>query len=329
MFKFPGFLLVAMCAMAVSADALPLGIFLPKPDVVTNCPSGFRCSSFEVSCPDVSRNANGFMAVKETASPARGVLVLFTGGSGADWWTASADVAAFSERLHAMGFTIVQVRWGTNWLESSPGNEAGTAHLGCRPATVIRAIHETVYGGQQQNGQGRCGFCITGNSGGASQVGYALSHYGLDMILDGVFPTGGPPHSDLTKACLDPFYGYEVITRDFLDRGFGFFDGNGPCRRRDPSFTPRWTEESVGTGGTDYQHPFTRVQFIIGDQDRGMQRIAATYIDRLKAEGNPIVVTIPVSTPHGVASTEQGRAAIEAAILGELPRKRRRPVRPQ
>jgi hypothetical protein len=318
---------LTFCA-SIHADPLPLGSFLPKGDAMTGCPAGFRCSAFEVGCSGVTRNANGFLAVNETHAPRRGVLVFFTGGSGGGWWTdQGGDIAAFGERLRGLGFTIVQVRWGTNWLESSPGNEAGTAHLGCRPATVIRHIHETVNGNVPQNGRGRCGFCVTGNSGGASQVSYAISHYGLDTILDGVFPTGGPPHADLTKACLDPQYGYDLGTRHFLDRGFGFFDQRGPCAARDASFTPRWMEESIGTGGNDYDHPFTRVHVIIGERDRGMQQIAATYIDRLRAAGTALTYTIAVNTPHGVFSTEAGRAAIEAAILGELPTTRRRSVR--
>ncbi|HVF35977.1 MAG TPA: hypothetical protein VND91_11700 [Candidatus Saccharimonadia bacterium] len=300
--------------------ALPLGTFVPGGGVVTNCPAGFQCSAFAVSCSGVTNNANGFLAVRNTTATFRGVLVFFTGGSGGSWWTGQGgDVAAFAEELRALGFTIAQVRWGTNWLESSPGNDAGTAHLGCRPATVIKHLHDTLYAGGSRSETGRCGFCISGNSGGASQVSYALSHYGLDTILDAVVPTGGPPHADLAKACLDPASGYALDTRNFLDRGFGYFAGNGPCATRDASFTPRWTAESIGTGGSDYDHPPTRVHIVIGDQDVGMQRIAATYIDRLRATGTPLTYTIAVNTPHGVFSTQAGRAAIEAAILDEMP----------
>jgi len=303
----------------VGVAALPLGTFVAGSGAVPNCPAGFSCSSFAVSCSGVANAANGFLAVRATTETFRGVLVFFTGGSGGSWWSAQgADVAAFGERLRGLGFTIAQVRWGTNWLESSPGNDAGTAHLGCRPATVIRHLHDTLYEGRPLSGTGRCGFCATGNSGGASQVSYALTHYGLESILDAVVPTGGPPHSDLAKACLDPAYGYELGTRNFLDRGFGYFDGNGPCAVRDASFTPRWNDESVGTGGNDYAHPATRVHIVIGDQDRGMQLIAATYIDRLRTAGSPMTYVIAVNTPHGVYSTEAGRAAIEAALLAEL-----------
>lgn len=301
------------------AATLPLGTFVPGGDVVTNCPVGFRCSAFSVSCSGVTNDANGFLAVRDTTAAFRGVLVFFTGGSGGSWWTNQGiDVAAFGERLRGLGFTIAQVRWGNNWIESSPGNDAGTAHLGCRPATVINYLHDTLYAGVARSETGRCGFCISGNSGGASQVSYALSHYGLETILDAVVPTGGPPHADLTKACLDPAYGYALDTRNFLDRGFGYFAGNGPCATRDPTFTPRWTAESVGTGGSDYEHAPTRVHIVIGDQDAGMQQIAATYLDRLRATGTPLIYTIAVNTPHAVYSTDAGRAAIEAAILDEL-----------
>lgn len=222
--------------------------------------------------------------------------------------------------MRALGFTIVQVSWLNNWLESSPGNDAGQAHLGCRPATVIKYVYDTYYVplGVRPSHVGEAGFVITGNSGGASQVGYALTHYGLDEIVDVVIPTGGPPHSALAKSCTGVRgYHFDLGTRQFIDRGFGFFDGNGPAARQDPAFIPRWLEESHATGGNDYFHPRTRVHFIIGENDRGMQTIGGDYYNRLRSERTPFVAwEIAPNTPHLVVSTEAGRAALKNAIFG-------------
>jgi hypothetical protein len=168
---------------------------------------------------------------------------------------------------------------------------------------------------------GEAGFVITGNSGGASQVGYALTHYGLDEIVDVVIPTGGPPHSALAKSCMDNpaerGYWFDLGTRQFIDRGFGFYDGNGPAARQDSAFIPRWLEESHATGGNDYFHPRTRVHFIIGANDGGMRTIAADYYTRLRAEGTPFLAwELAPNTPHLVISTEAGRAALRNAIFG-------------
>ncbi|MDQ3622024.1 MAG: hypothetical protein M3463_05985, partial [Verrucomicrobiota bacterium] len=169
---------------------------------------------------------------------------------------------------------------------------------------------------------GRAGFCITGNSGGATQVGYALSHYGLDRILDVVIPSGGPPHSVLAKSMLEPDrgrqgYGYPESTRTYIDKSFGYFDKDGPGRRQDPAFKPRWEQESVATGGNDYHHPTTRIHFIFGDRDKGMQTVAKDYFDRLQKEGAPLVKwELAPNTNHGIAQTPAGLAALKAAILG-------------
>ena len=49
---------------------------------------------------------------------------------------------------------------------------------------------------------GVCGFCVLGGSGGSAQAAYSLSHYGLDAIVDGVFPIGGPTHAAIAKGCM-------------------------------------------------------------------------------------------------------------------------------
>lgn len=197
-----------------------------------------------------------FVAVVSPTGTARGGVV-FTSGSGRETWPiARGDRQDLLDQLRADGFNVVQLRGADNWLLSSPGDDAGTAHLGCRPATAFKWIHDVHFLplGIARSANGRCGFCITGNSGGATQVSYPLSHYGLETILDAVLPTGGPPHAALAKACLvrpgEEAYWFGDGTRDFIDRGFGFFDGNGPCARRDPAFTARWEQESVATGGT-------------------------------------------------------------------------------
>ena len=327
---FAVLLLILFTASPAVAARLPLGTFTPTAATDPKCPTGFTCTGFTVSCSGVAEDAPGFVAFADATASRRGMVVFFTGGSGQSWWSDSSRLITYLDELRALGFAVMQVRWATNWLNSSPGNEAGTAHLGCRPATVIRHIYDTSYLPMNLSpGLGECGFCITGNSGGSTQVSYALSHSGLEGILDGVFPTGGPPHSVLTKSCLpNKGYTYRLDTRQFLDRGFGFFDGNGPCARQDPSFVPRWESESVATGGDDYHHPRTRIHFVFGENDREMRTVAGDYVARLTEERTPfLTVTIAEKTGHSIASTPQGLAALKAAILGRIEGGRRRAVR--
>jgi hypothetical protein len=313
-------------ALAPSAFAAPwpLGTLTTNALTDSSCPPGYTCRGFTVTCPGVSNAINGFVALGPPQGAPRGLIMVFIGGGGTGWWSRQLpEMNALGEELRALGYLIVQVRWATDYLESSAGNDAGPAHLGCRSATIIKYVHDTWYLplGVVKEGIGLPGFAVTGNSGGASQIGFALAFYGLDEILDVVVPTGGPPHSALAKSCLtnanERGYWFDLQTRQYIDRGFGFFTGDGPAARNDPAFLPRWLEESHSTGGTDYNHPRTRVHFIIGEQDGQMQTIARDYYNRLRAGNSPFVTwEIAPGTPHLVASTEAGRAAIKNALLG-------------
>jgi hypothetical protein len=320
--------LIAVLIAASGAAQWSLGTYTPTSDTDPSCPTGYTCHAFVVSgCTDVTASARGFIAARAQIGAPRGLVMFFTGGEGTGWWTqqSGSDTNNFAENLRALGFAIVQVRWVDSWLLSSPGNDAGTAHLGCRPATVIQYVHDTYYVPLGvTHGVGEAGFCITGNSGGSSQVGYALAYYGLDSILDVVIPSGGPPHAAMAKSMTnfpnETAYHYPLSTRQFIDEGFGYFDGNGPGAQQDPSFIPRWLEESHSTGANDYVHPTTRIHFLFGAQDQEQQAVGGDYVAALASAGTPMLTSEVVpNTPHPVYSTPEGRAAILAAILPPTP----------
>ncbi len=318
-----------LCTFASKAQApWPLGTYTSTTATVSDCPAGFTCYGYTVSnCVNVTNSLNGFIGVGHyTSAVPRGVVMFFTGGAGNSWWTnaetnttANPALVAFSDSLRMEGFTVVQVRWSGAWLHSSVGNDAGPGHLGARPATVIRHVYDSIY---VPMGIAPCksrygGFVITGNSGGSSQVSYAISHFGLDSILDVVIPTEGPVMSVLSKSMLggpsNPYF-YSSL-RGFIDKGFGYFDGTGPGANMDSSFIPRWEEESHTTGGNDFYHPDTHVHFIWTTD--GMRTVGTDYYNRLIAEGSPDVTFEDVAnTPHLVVSTQQGRDALWKVIVG-------------
>ena len=307
----------------------PLGTLVKNSLQDPDCPQGYACTGFTVACPGVQQSINGFYATASASASPRGMVLFFTGGTGQTYYMSRDPtqkiLPAFADDLRAQGFTIVQVRWDSpSWLVSAGGESAGTAHLGCRPATVIKHIHDTLYLPMNiaVSEVGRCGFCATGSSGGSAQVSYALSHYGLEGILNAVIPTDGPPFSVLAKSCLlnsgEELYQYEDGTRGFIDEGFGFLRGsnNGPCFLHDSSFTSRWNQESVATGGNDYYHPTTRIHFIFGSIDVDQIKIGGDYVDRLRLAGTPFLKSeIALNTDHGIYETDAGRTLLKNAIL--------------
>ncbi|MGH2978690.1 MAG: hypothetical protein ACRDLQ_03515, partial [Solirubrobacterales bacterium] len=316
---------VACCALAGAAAAapLPLGTLTLNSETDPNCPAGSTCQGFQVTCPGVQLQADGFLATAPATSSSRAVVVLASGGGGGGWWAGSMLPTQFIADLRADGFTVVQLRWADRWLRAASGEDAGSAHLACRPATAYSWVHDNVYvplGIDDPHRVGRCGFCISGNSGGASQSSYALSHYGLDQILDAVVPTSGPPHAAQAKGCLrnagEEAYWYSASNMSTIDSSYGFVSTSGPCALHDPVWVPRWDEESVDTQGSDYFHDRTRAHVILGGNDNGSSPAhARDYVARLEAEGTPYLTSELVpSMPHGIQASADGLAALGVAL---------------
>jgi hypothetical protein len=308
----------ATATVAAAGETLPLGV-LRLEGRADPC-GAFSCQRFVVSCPGVSEDESGVYRFAPHAGAARGLVAFFSGGFGTDYWSEDDPGALrFLDQLRGDGFDVVEVRWGS-WLRAPAGEQTGPARLACRPATVIRWVHDNLYARLGLTpSAGRCGFCVTGNSGGASQVSYALSHYGLERILAGVFPTGGPPHTALDAACLarpgEEHLSYQgTAAVGIIDRSYGFTRG-GPCQRRDPAFEPFWERDSIDIGGSDYLHP-TRIHFLVGSRDRGIHPHAQVYADRLRAAGSRPVLQVVEGLGHPIAPSPEGRAALRNALLG-------------
>ncbi|MGH9157756.1 MAG: hypothetical protein ACRD1K_18410, partial [Acidimicrobiales bacterium] len=302
---------------------LATGTLAPDTTPVAFCPPGAACQAVRITCPGARLPARAVVAVAPARSAARGVALFFSGGNGTGFWS-RGEAGTPLTALHDGGLTTVQVAWVDSWLMSAAGEEAGHAALACRPATVIAWAHDTLFAplGLPEEA-GRCGFCVTGNSGGASQVSYALSHYGLDVLLDAVVPTGGPPHGDLVKGCLrvagQEAYWYSQDGAEGyggLDGAYGFGPTGGPCQSNDPAYAPRWSAHSIATGGTDYVHPDTRVHFVQGTEDRTVSPAhGGDYAARLRSAGSPRVVVEVVESGHTLQRDPEGAAAIVAALL--------------
>src|SRR5205807_557090 len=79
------------------------------------------------------------------------------------------------------------------WL-TGPG---GTRSLACRFPTTARWVYDHVH-----QGGATAPLCAHGESGGASAIAYALSHYGMASFFSMVEPAGGPPLARIDNGCL-------------------------------------------------------------------------------------------------------------------------------
>jgi hypothetical protein len=311
-------------APSASAAPLPLGTVTTNSSTDTTCPADHTCQGIEVSCPSVSQSAAAFVATAQPTGPVRGLVALASGGPGNLWWSEVTGLGPpFVDSLRADGFVVVQLRWVDPWLASAPGEDAGPGHLACRPATVFKWVYDNQFLplGLPATSVGRCGFCISGNSAGASQVAYAVSFYGLASILDAVIPTSGPVHAAVAKGCLqnptEQAYWYDAAYRSTIDSSYGFPSGQGPCATQDATFLPRWTAESTDTGANDLFYPTTRVALIVGGQDPSYAPAhARDFAAALALAGSPYVTLQTVSSmPHRIQSSADGLSALHDALL--------------
>jgi len=279
------------------------------------------CYGIEVTCPEVSRPEQGWLKVgSPSAGPSKGTILITTGGPGTGLFDSFFHGQRVLNELRAAGFRTVQLQWLGGWLFATPGQKEGHARLACRPATAARWVYDNLH-----EGASTAPFCATGHSGGAAQVSYMLSHYGLEDILSAVVPTGGPPMSrmDLSCAADDPAeesLSFPDWARRLIDSGFGFpSDGSGPCAQGDLSYGEMFREASVASGDGDYFYPQTLVWFLFEEQDNThAAAMGATYHDLLVSQGSPMVRkdVIPEAN-HGFPGTPEGADKIRDILLSE------------
>jgi hypothetical protein len=248
----------------------------------------------------------------------------FSGETGQRPWVTSSSAQAtlpFVQSLAGAGLMNVMVAWVEPWLVSAPGEEAGTARLACRAASLVRFVHDRMYTPLGANPRPeQCGFCLVGESGGASEVAYTLGRYGLAGIVDRAVMVGGMPFASIQKGCLrttSPFYYGPTATR-FIDAAYGFLPSQrGPCSAGKASFQDRWIEDSVNSPDAVLSYPHTGLEIIEGSEDTSPAiPLGGDYIDALRAAGTPFLhVQMVPGLSHGVASDPNGLVAVRAALL--------------
>jgi hypothetical protein len=291
---------------------------------------GGDCYDIRVTCPEVVAPARARLKVVAPGSTSsRGTILFTTGNFGFALYESAGESRRTLADLAAAGFRTVQLQWIDGWLVASPGKEEGHARLACRPATVARWVHEHLHQPTPSTA-----FCATGNSGGASQVSYMLSHYGLKEILAAVVPTGGPPMGRLDRGCSpdDPAYITSEPMRKLIDTGFGFVPPGdlrvinpndvpaiGPCSRGDLSFREKLRQASVASGEGDYIYPRTMVWFVFEGIAGAEVALGTAYYDLLVKAGSPLIgkTVVPDVDHGGLIRSRSGAEKIRDILLNE------------
>jgi len=266
------------------------------------CPAGDACMQVVVRCAGTPP-VRGYVAIGAPTAPVRGVLVMFTGARGQNYWGVEDETVV--DDLQAEGFEVDRVAWPDGWGELAQG-PTGSDIAGCRPSTITKWLHDTRYVPLGLSGAvGECGFCVGGNSGGSTQAAYGLSEYGLDKIVDAAVLTSGPALAALAEGCLGvpAQYSFDAASRGQVDKSYGSSLASGnPCTNKNPAWEAIWREDSIVDGANDLVHPTTRLDFIQGGLDTSSTPPGVDlYIDRLTAAGSPLLSkTVYPNAGHGL-----------------------------
>lgn len=239
--------------------------------------------------------------------------VLFLAGEGGDtWWTAAGPTQeGWIEAVRALGWQVVQTKWTASWFGAVSGQQTGIAQMAARPAAVINWVHDNLASTAR--------FVVTGNSGGASAVAYALTHYNLASKVDHLIPTSGPPHADLARGCLlQGGFDYSQTAQQNVDEAYGYLTTGGPCDLADATWERRWHLDSV-IHGPHRSFPNTDVDIAYGTADTMDPQVKARVDETLNviAAKTRRRYRVP-NVGHKLANDASGRYTIRA-ILETLP----------
>jgi hypothetical protein len=307
------------------------------------------CQRIEVDgCPS-GDNVKATVAVDDPPNPLNGMVSLFSGETGAHWWGTGnlpGGGGDFILSLRAAGYRTAQVKWSVipnetkddgfdnSWLESRSQvlAEVGPQRMACRPATVIKYLWDEVYQPMLEAGRitgTGCGFCLSGNSGGASQIAYSIVHYGLldvhNVLIGGLFPTSGPIHTNLELACSGPAeWLLSPSGRIKVDASYRWEleENTGRCRSEsdEQGWLDIWTMDSIeDLAGGLYAYPDTRVEMILGGADQPLiWRHACEFFNRIDEPPTAKKALRVPGMEHRIQDSEAGLERLYEAIVSGL-----------
>lgn len=254
----------------------------------------------------------------------KGTIVFLTGGVGNQAYSGGSPVTDQTvESVVEAGYEAIEVAWEGEGGWATGVSGAGFRSAMCAPAEVVRWI-------SSHKASESKALCAEGGSGGAFQIAYGLSVYGLEEVLDMVVLTAGPPVSRLDVACLGtddpqlkPSVWPDSIARTWagalVDGVMGWSQNGDYCKkgtaseqalkqlRADSLVSP--TEER------DYAYPRTKVNFVNSQADgTHANHQARLYFEKVTSAKAWYVIP---GDSHFVHGTLEGAKKIRELHLNE------------
>jgi hypothetical protein len=277
----------------VTGKRLPIGKVSEFKE--SKCPTSFKdgtCARARVSCPSV---ADASVRLHLTGSGTSGTMLLTTGDLGTGFYSAGGEAgeeadttAAAMTAMRAEGLRLIEVAW------EKPGvwEATGSISAGCRFATLASFLED------EYHDEGL--FMAQGNSGGATQIAFALAYYGLGDLFDLANMSGGPPPCPLSAN--------GVLNRREQDAcvgGAGTWDAS---------------KEPMLSGTPEFSYAKTTANFFLGSEEP-TSAIITTAKAFHAGITSPKSYTTVSGAGHQVQTTQAGSDAMLAAVRAALGKK--------
>ena len=289
------------------------------------------CQTITVTgCPNLANaTADLVIAQPPVGKPVIGTIIFGSGMGGTNLYgTAGSYEAGMMENLRKAGYRIIERVW-TNGPNGWFTGTLGPAVSACRYATLVNWIRKQYPSGQ---------LCATGVSGGAVELSFGLSRWGLGNVLNAVvFDSGpqtrldyycvgttNPPWSALcqninsnysfscpgTTGC-EPYPGVAQL----ID---GSYNGVNTCygaTMQSPNLTKLYADSADGPGAV-LNFPNTRIAFYEGavDCSFGVAISGVAYAKEITSLGAAPPVSIIAGQGHQISQSSTGAALIENTL---------------
>ena len=248
------------------------------------------------------------------ALPIAGTVLLGSGSGGMDFYTGGVGGRALAIELLSAGYRIVDRRWTVNWFSTGSSIKKQSA----RYATLLQWVRDNVH----TTGT----FNATGNSGGASELAYALTTWNGGDLLDTAVLTSGPPHSRLDYFCDSrASTEWAAICATIVPAGV-MQCGTPFCTRGLSQLCPvlptnpapdELEEDSILHSAAVLDFPSTDIFVMFGAEDCSSSvPLGLLFFNALTSVET---LGFAQNTPHTFTSSPEGRMAIQGAITGAGP----------